>query len=155
MVHGDTSAAREAAASTIAWIDAQPATERGTQEFRTYTVWLNEVRGMAASGLPVARTLVSEDTGNVDFRGTLGGLAAATGDTATARSADAWLASLPAGRGSWGSSFYRARIAVLLGRLDDAVALVRESVDRGAWPYFLHTDPILHRLTSRRGTGDR
>ena len=150
MVHGDTSAAREAAASAIAWIDAQPSTERATQEFRTFKVWLNELRGTLAPALPIARALVAEDTGNVDFRGTLGGLAAASGDTATARAADAWLASLPEDRGSWGSSFYRARIAVLLGRWDDGVALARESIDRGAWPYFLHTDPVLHRLTARR-----
>jgi hypothetical protein len=150
MVHGDTSAAREAAASTIAWIDAQSASERGTQEFRAFAVWLNEIRGTFSSAMPIARALVAEDTGNVDFRGVLGGLAAETGDTATARAADAWLASLSADRGSWGSSFYRARIAVLLGRPDDGVALVREAMERGAWPYFVHTDPVLHRLAARR-----
>jgi serine/threonine-protein kinase len=148
MVHGDTSAAREAAASTIAWIDAQPAATRNSQELRTFKVWLNELRGTLVPALALVHTLVAEDTGNVDFRGTLGGLAAASGDTGTARAADAWLASLPAERGSWGSSFYRARIAVLLGRPDDGAALVRESRDRGAWPYFLHTDPVLHRLTA-------
>ncbi len=148
MVHGDTSAAHEAAASTIAWINAQAA-DRTTMEYRTYKVWLEEAQDSLAPALSMARTLVAEDTSNVDFRGTFGGLAAATGDTAMARQTDAWLAALPADRGSWGSSFYRARIAVLLGRPDDGVALVRESLERGAWPYFLHTDPILHRLARR------
>ena len=118
-------------------------------EFRTYEVWLSEVQGFARSTpSSMARALVAEDTGNVDFRGTLGGLAAANGDTAMARQTDAWLAALPADRGSWGSSFYRARIAVLLGRLDDGVALVRESLERGAWPYFLA--PIRSSIASRR-----
>jgi hypothetical protein len=148
-VHGDTSAAREAAASVVAWIDSRPASERGSVEDRAYKVWLQEVQGALPAAIAGARALVAEDTGNVDFRGTLGGLAAATGDTATARHEDAWLASLPADRGSWGSSFYRARIAVLLGRSADGAALVRESYERGAWPYYLHTDPVLHRLATR------
>lgn len=150
MVHGDTSAAREAAASTIAWINTQSATDRASMEYRAYTVWLGEVEGSLAAALPLARALVAQDTGNVDFRGTLGGLAAATGDSATARAADAWLAALATDRGSWGASFYRARIAVFLGHPDDAVALVRESLERGAWPYYLHTDPVLHRLAGRK-----
>src|SRR5262249_4158439 len=147
MVHGDTSAAREAAASTIAWINAQPAVYRNTMEYRTYTMWLDETRDSLAPALTMARALVAEDTRNVHFRGTLGGLAAAAGDTATARAQDAWLASLDVDRGRWGSSFYRARIALLLGRPIDGAALARESLERGAWPYFLHTDPILHRIT--------
>jgi hypothetical protein len=146
MVHGDTSAAREAAASTVAWIDSRPTSERNSMEYRAYKVWLLETQGSLAAAIPIARALVAGDTGNVDFRGTLGGLAAATGDTVTARHEDAWLASLPADRGTWGSSFYRARIAVLLGQARDAAALVRESFERGAWPYYLHTDPLLHRL---------
>ncbi|HZS59201.1 MAG TPA: hypothetical protein VFA43_08025, partial [Gemmatimonadaceae bacterium] len=148
MVHGDTSAAREAAASTIAWIDSRPTSERGSMEFRAYKMWLQEVQGSLAAAIAGARALVTADTGNVDFRGTLGGLAAATGDTTTASRSDAWLASLPVDRGSWGSSFYRARIAILLGHPDDGAALVRESFERGAWPYFLHMDPILHRLAA-------
>jgi DNA-binding SARP family transcriptional activator/TolB-like protein len=148
-VHGDTSAAHEAAATGLAWIASRSPAERQTIEFRTYEVWLRELQGRYADALPIAQRLVAGDTSNVDFRGTLGGLAAAMGDSATARRTDAWLAGLSEDRGSWASSFYRARIAVLRGRPDEGVALVRETLERGAWPYFLHADPVLHQLAGR------
>jgi hypothetical protein len=29
------------------------------------------------------------------------------------------------------------------------VGLVRETLARGAWPYWIHSDPALHRLAAR------
>ena len=79
----------------------------------------------------------------------MAGLAAERGDTATALRLDAWLARRTADFDFWGPTYYRARVATVLGRPDAAVALVRTSMERGAWPMWIHIDPILHRLSSR------
>ena len=65
------------------------------------------------------------------------------GDTALADSLDRWLAAQPVARVSWTASIYRARVAALLGRRDDAVARTREAFDEGAWPRWLHQEPEL------------
>jgi hypothetical protein len=92
---------------------------------------------------------VAEDSANVAFRGIMAGLAAERGDTATALRLDAWLSRRTSDVDYWGPTYYRARVATLLGRSDAAVALVRKSLELGAWPMWIHIDPILHRLTSR------
>jgi len=45
---------------------------------------------------------------------------------------------------------YRARVAALLGRHDDAIARVRETLDNGAWPRWLHQEPALDALRARQ-----
>lgn len=97
----------------------------------------------------LAQGLVAEDTSNVDYRGLMAGVAAESGDTALATRLDGWLAALPSERALWGASFYRARVASLRGRQAEAVGLVRETLARGAWPYWIHADPALHRLAER------
>jgi hypothetical protein len=68
----------------------------------------------------------------------LGAIAARLGDSSAVRSAEAWLAAqhdpaAPAGR---------ARIALLLGDRDRAIALLRQAVDEGLSTFFyLHLDP--------------
>jgi hypothetical protein len=79
----------------------------------------------------------------------MAGLAAEHGDTATALRLDDWLARRSSGSDGWGPSYYRARVATVLGRPDAAVALMRTSMELGAWPLWIHNDPVLHRLTSR------
>jgi hypothetical protein len=51
---------------------------------------------------------------------------------------------------TWSASVYRARVAALLGRPDDAVARVREALDDGAWPSWFHQEPAIMRLRSRK-----
>src|SRR6185312_11098550 len=108
-----------------------------------------EESGAFDSAQTIMRELVQEDSSNVAFRGILAGVAAERGDTATARHLDDWLARRPPGGDAWGPSYYRARVATLLGRPDAAVALMGTSMGLGAWPMWVHIDPILHRLTSR------
>jgi hypothetical protein len=79
----------------------------------------------------------------------MAGVAAASGDTVLADQLDGWLAGLPPKRAQWGASFYRARAASMRGHPDDAVGLLRETLAKGAWPYWVHLDPALHRLASR------
>jgi len=67
----------------------------------------------------------------------------------TALRLDDWLAHRTSDEDSWGPSYYRARVATLLGRPTEAVALVRTSLELGAWPMWIHIDPVLHRLAPR------
>jgi len=147
--HGDTAAARQAAMRALSWYRNRPADERSTPEERLVAAWSLEMLGAFAEAENIARQLVVEDSTNVDFRGELAGLAAERGDTALADSMDRWLAAQPVARVSWTASMYRARVAALQGRRDDAVARARDAMDEGAWPRWFHEEPALAPLQSR------
>jgi DNA-binding SARP family transcriptional activator/TolB-like protein len=148
-VHGDTVASRQAAMRAMAWYRSRPAAERATMEERLVAAWSLEMLGSYGEAERIARQLVAEDSANVDFRGELASLAAERHETALADSLDRWLAGQPVSRVSWSASVYRARVAALLGRFDDAVARTRETLDDGAWPYWLHVDPAFVPLQKR------
>ncbi|MGH7667913.1 MAG: hypothetical protein ACRENQ_00340, partial [Gemmatimonadaceae bacterium] len=147
--HGDTAASREAATQAIAWFRTRPPDERSTIEERLVAAWSLEMLRAYADAERVARGLVAEDSSNVDFRGELAGVAAERGDTALADSLDRWLAAQPPSRVGWSASIYRARVAAILGRYDDAVARVRDAFDEGMWPRWLHQEPALIPLRAR------
>ena len=148
-VHGDTVAARQAAMRALAWYRGRPADERSTVEERLVAAWSTEMLGQYADAETIARSLVADDSTNVDFRGELAGLAAERGDTALADSLDRWLAAQPVARVSWSASVYRARVAALLGRSDAAMARLRDAFDEGVWPRWLHQEPALDKLRGR------
>jgi len=142
-VHGDTAAARQAATRALGWYRARSTDERSTFEERLIAVWSLEMIGAAAEAERNIRTLILQDTANIDYRGALGGLAAERGDTALADSIDGWLGRQTGDQVGWSASFYRARNEALLGRRSDAVARLRDAIDHGAWPMYLHIDPAL------------
>jgi DNA-binding SARP family transcriptional activator/TolB-like protein/tetratricopeptide (TPR) repeat protein len=148
-VHGDTVAARQAAMRAVAWYRGRPVEERSTIEERLVASWSLEMLGAYPEAERLARQLVADDSTNVDCRGELAGLAAERGDTALADTLDRWLAAQPVARVSWTASVYRARVAALLGRRDEAVARTREALDEGAWPLWIHLDPALATLRAR------
>lgn len=148
-VHGDSSNGRVAATRTLAWLEALPRDDRSAPEMRLFEAECLEQVGRPADATRIVERLLASDSSNIDYRGTLAGLAAASGDTALADRLDRWLAALPPERALWGSTFYRARVASLQGRPADAVSLVRETLALGAWPYWVHLDPALHRLVTR------
>jgi hypothetical protein len=147
--HGDTVAARQAAMRAVAWYRSRPASERSTPEERLVASWSLEMVGAYPEAERIARQLVTEDSNNVDFRGELAGLAVERGEAALADSLDRWLAGQPVARVSWSASVYRARVAALRGRPDDAVARVRDALDEGAWPAWFHEEPALAPLQTR------
>lgn len=149
--HGDTVAARQAAERAIAWYHGRPAAERAAPEERFVTASAMEMAGAFAEASRLATQLVAEDSGNVDYRGELAGLAAEQRDTALAAALDRWLAAQPASRVGWSASVYRARLAALQDRPMDAVARLREAFDAGMWPRWLHQEPALAML---RGQAD-
>jgi len=142
-VHGNAAAARQAATRALAWYRARSADERSTSEERLVAAMSLDMIGANAEAESDLRTLMHEDTANVDYRGLLGGLAAERGDSALADSIDAWLARQRGDQVSWTASYYRARNDALLGRRADAVARLRDAMDLGAWPMYLHTDPAI------------
>jgi DNA-binding SARP family transcriptional activator/TolB-like protein len=148
-VHGNGGAARIAAARGSTWCDGQSAPDRRAPEIRLFKALFLEESGAFDRAQAILRGLVGEDSSNVTFRGVMAGLAAEHGDTATALRLDDWLARRSSGSDGWGPSYYRARVATVLGRPDAAVALMRTSMELGAWPLWIHNDPVLHRLTSR------
>lgn len=148
-VHGNVDAARIAAARGSAWCDDRSAPDRRAPEIRLFKALFLEESGAFDRAQAIMRGLVGEDSSNVTFRGVMAGLAAERGDTATALRLDDWLARRSSDSDAWGPSYYRARVATVLGRPDAAVALMRTSMELGAWPLWIHNDPVLHRLTAR------
>lgn len=145
-VHGDTVASRQAAMRAVAWYRSRGPEERATFEERLVAAWSLEMAGNYIEADRIARELLRQDSTNVDVRGELAGLAVERGDRATADSLDQWLAALPAPRVTWAVSIYRARIAALEGRREDALARVREAIEGGLWPHWLHQEPALNSL---------
>jgi DNA-binding SARP family transcriptional activator/TolB-like protein len=150
LVHGDSVAARQAAFSALSWSRNRPAFERTTFEERLVTTWSLAVIGALAEADSLARQLLAMDSTNVDVRGELAVLAAERGDTARADSLDRWLAAQPVDRVSWSASIYRADVAACLGHATDAVARLVDARDEGVWPMWIHQDPALLPLRSRR-----
>ena len=150
MAHGDAATARKVAARSYAWYRSRPSLERDTPEERLVASWALDLMGSYDDADRIARTLVREDTANIDYRGVLAGSLAAQGDTTDAESLDAWLTARPEVKGEWSAAFYRAHDAVLLHHPADAVARVREALDNGAWPMWIHIDPPLATLAPRR-----
>jgi TolB-like protein len=148
-VHGDSVAGSAAARRAVTWIDALPRDDRAAPEMRAFKAEFLEQAGAFGAARQLVQGLIADDSSNVDYRGMMAGLAVESGDSALADRLDAWLAGLPPERAHWGASFYRARIASLRGRSADAVALVQETLTKGAWPYWIHLDPALHRLAAR------
>jgi DNA-binding SARP family transcriptional activator len=149
-VHGDTIASRQAAQRAVAWYRSRPPDERATFEERLVAAWSLDLAGARADAEQMARGLLQDDSSNVDVVGELATLAAERADTARADSLDRWLAFRPVARVGWSALVYRARVAVLRGRPDSAVARTREALDAGAWPGWIHLDPAFVPLRKRR-----
>ena len=147
--HGDTASARVAAERALAWSRARPADERATVEERLIVVQALELTHSYVDAEREIRALVATDSMNVDYRGLLGSIAAERGEIALADSANAWLSHQHGDVVAWTASYYRARNEALLGHTDAAIALVRQTLDEGAWPMYLHYDPAFVPLRAR------
>ncbi|MEP6781274.1 MAG: BTAD domain-containing putative transcriptional regulator [Gemmatimonadaceae bacterium] len=148
VAHGDSAGSKLVAGRAINWYRSRVPEDRATTEERLIACWAFELHGDIAESRAMARALAAKDSTNVDYRGAVGGLAAQTGNVALADSVDRWLAAQAPERVSWSGSFYRARDQALTGRANEAIADVRESIDRGAWPFWLHIEPAFISLRS-------
>jgi tetratricopeptide (TPR) repeat protein len=142
-------------ARALGWYEARPAAERAAPAFAgryaeaLYAAgrWaearrLFERLPAGADSAPKMEgylgTLAAAPPDAVDRRGYLGALAARRGDRATAIAADSALASLRRAYLAGRHTYWRARIASLLGDRERAVTLLREALGEG------RTYPMLH-----------
>lgn len=149
LTNGDSVTSRATATKSYAWYSARSTGERATSEERLVATWALELMHDYAGADKLARVLLSEEPTNVDYIGEVGGLAVERGDTHLADSLDRVLAGRTDARTGWSGDVYRARIAALSGRDSVAVARVKDALDRGAWPMWIHLEPAFARLRSR------
>lgn len=146
LAHGHPSAAREAAERAVRWLRSRPAQEAATPEHRLVLARSLELLDRHPEAAALAAGLVAEDSASIDYRGTLGSIAARSGDAATARRIDRWLAARPPSHPVGLPTLYRARIATSLGEHERALALL-EALPQGGHPMveflLFHSDPAL------------
>lgn len=167
--HGSEEAAADFYGRSIEWYRDRPAEAKGTTSHLRGLGFVLYAAGRWEEALPVWRELVAlrEETGRdgsvrtaARNRGRLGMVAAALGDTATARRIDRWLASDslvtadPFLTETGWTLYARAGIAAQLGEEDQAVFLLRRATRRGCWSYFLdryEADPAFDPLSDHPG----
>jgi tetratricopeptide (TPR) repeat protein len=153
--HGHAAAADAAFARALRWYEARPAAERASPAFRARYAEALYTAGRFAEArrlfepAPARADTASRMEGylgtlavaapdDVDRRGYLGALAARRGDRAAALRADSALASLGRAYLTGRRTYWRARIASLLGEPERALTLLREALQEG------RTFPMLH-----------
>jgi tetratricopeptide (TPR) repeat protein len=156
-VHGHPAAADAALARVLRWYDGRPAAEHESPTFRArhaealYAAgrWEEARRRFerlagerAGEGTPGGRggPRAAASLDALDGRGYLGVLAARRGDAAAARGADSALAAMRTPFLLGRHTYWRARIAALLGERERAVALLREALQQGRTYVVVHTE---------------
>ncbi|MEO7041351.1 MAG: BTAD domain-containing putative transcriptional regulator [Gemmatimonadaceae bacterium] len=149
MTHGDSATSRATAAKSYAWYRSRSTDERATSEERLVATWALELAHDYTTADGLAHALLLEDPTNVDYIGEVAGLAVERGEKQLADSLDGVLAARTDARTGWSANLYRARIAALSGHDSVAVARVKDALDLGAWPMWIHLEPAFARLHSR------
>ena len=129
--HGHEVAARAAFAQALAWLDNRPAEEQATVRSRQRRAAVLYDLGRWAEARGLLERLTLERPGDVDHRGYLGVLAARRGDRAAALAAERALGALRDPYLHGRHTYWRARIAALLGERERALALLRDSLQQG------------------------
>ena len=151
MAHGAEAQGRIAAERALAWFERRADAGPLPPEQRFVFAHAFALLGRAAAGRALLDTLMRGDSASIELRGALGALAAAASDRSTAEVIATWLAGQPPRFPVGMPTFYRARIAALLGDSAHALDLL-EGLPHNAHPYdlaLLHSDPAFARL---RGT---
>ena len=125
-IHVDT-AANTAFALLDSALDAAPAVERASADYRRARAELDYVQGRWARAHDQFVTLADHPRWSIDAHGHLGALAARSGDRASAERELAWLARIPPTR-TVAPLTWRVRINALLGERTRAVELMTEAV---------------------------
>ncbi|HEV2129980.1 MAG TPA: BTAD domain-containing putative transcriptional regulator [Longimicrobiaceae bacterium] len=155
-VHGHTDAARKLYTRAIGWYRARPAEEQ--ERYRAQIGHAHRLAEEWREAQALFEQLAAEEPENIAYQGALGVLAARRGDRVEAERIAAWLAARREPYLSGNHSYWRACIAVQLGRKAEAVTLLREAFGQGmwytsqaSWPWLhLHTDPCLDPLRDYR-----
>jgi tetratricopeptide (TPR) repeat protein len=161
--HGHEAAAQAAFARALRWYDERSAAERGTPTFRARhaeALYLagrfDEAGRLVESLLPLPSftwghagylgVMPGTPADDVARRGYVGTLAARQGNRAMALAADSALAAVRRPYLFGRHTYWRARIAALLGDRERSVALLREALQEGQMYPTLHGDADLTSL---------
>jgi tetratricopeptide (TPR) repeat protein len=155
--HGHEAAAQAAFGRALAWYDARPTAERATtvqrgrraealyaagrwdEARRSFEALAAERRGEASAAGDHGMYGLAP-LGPPDYRGYLGVLAARRGNRGAARAADSALAAFRGSHLFGRPTYWRARIAALLGERERAVALLREALQQGRTHVTVHAE---------------
>jgi tRNA A-37 threonylcarbamoyl transferase component Bud32 len=145
--HGHSAAAFETLDRALAWYLGQDLEFKETVAGRSLHGRLLYLREDWEEAGVVFAAVVADSANLVDALGYEGAIAARQGDVASARAIESELAALELPRLRGVNTFWRARIAALLGERDESAALLQrafaEGVPHGLWT---HTDRDLESL---------
>jgi tetratricopeptide (TPR) repeat protein len=162
--HGQESAALAMFARALGWYDARPGAEHASAAVRGRRAEALYATGRSDEARRLFEQLAAERPGEpnpggdkgslglarlgeVDYQGYLGALAARRGNRAAALAADSALA-VWRGRYLLGRhSYWRARIAALLGERERSIALLRQALQEGRTYLVVHAEADFFGLT--------
>ena len=130
-VHGNPGAADQALARALSWYRTRPAAERDTEAHRYGVARILYLAGRLDESERLFRELAERFPQNVDYLGYLGAVAGREGRAGEVERVSLELSRLdrPHLRGK--NTYWRARIAAVAGRHDEALALLRASFTQG------------------------
>jgi tetratricopeptide (TPR) repeat protein len=148
LAHGHPDAASVAATWAVGWYQTRPPVEQAVPEYRYGLARALELLGRYGAADTLITALAAEDSQDVDYEGMVGVLAARQGDRGTAQQVERLLAMRTGAFLAGSNTAYRAAIEAILGDRDRAVALLRQAIAEGAYPFSgpLHSDPAFASL---------
>lgn len=145
--HGHTNTARELFDRSLDWYVALPAAEQRRRRQQVAEAYYLSDRWQNAER--IVREMVADFPDGLRIQGFLGTIAARRGDRVGAERISAWLAALDDPYLLGNNTYWRARIAALLGEREQAVALLRAAYAEGQkWWLPLHFEPDFESLRS-------
>ncbi|MCJ7459720.1 MAG: protein kinase, partial [candidate division Zixibacteria bacterium] len=141
--HGYADAAMRSFDQAIQWYRSRPAEEMDSLLRYPYGLTLYDARRWEEAK-SIFEELAKKSPDNIEYQGYLGFIAARQGDREKAFKVSEWLKNLKKPYPFGEQTYYRARIAAILGEKDQAVTLLKDSSLQGFWSGFqwrqLHTD---------------
>ena len=129
--HGQPQASRAIAARTVNWLKTRPAETAETDTYRAALALAHYLQDRWDEAAGLFSRLHDERPNDVQYWGYMGAIAARKGDVAAANAVSAGLGRLR-DRSLFGEpTYWRARIAALLGHRQEAVDLLREAFAQG------------------------
>jgi tetratricopeptide (TPR) repeat protein len=150
VAHGRDGAARAAAERALASFRARARVGRFDWTATRWGIERSlELLGRYDEATRWARELAAHDTAAVEYRATLGVLAARRGDRAEAARMDAWLAGRTSPYERADATLGRMEIAAALGERERTLGLLREAISQGYQPFFPDHFHVVRRTTLR------
>jgi tetratricopeptide (TPR) repeat protein len=145
--HGHKDESIKIAGEAVEWYKGRSAEEAAKEENRYYLAGALYLAERWEEAQKIFEALLSEKPDNIDYKGSLGTIAARLGDREKALQISGELKALTKPYLFGGHTYWRACIASLLGEKEQAVALLRESFAQGReYGVYLHRDMDLQPL---------